>query len=1544
MTKFINFNDLATGTVVDNEFSSQGVSISAVGGSNKAMIFDTAHPTGGDHDLETTNLNKALIISEDGNSHDPDDNSGGGKLIFDFDDAAYVNRLTFLDLEEGARIKFYDPDGHFIKTIHIDSTDDNGQIIQDLDVGNVGRMEVELHGSAAIDNLVFDDFGDGVVEGTDGNDHIDINYLDDPEGDRIDNGDALLPGEAPNDDIVDAGAGHDDIESGVGDDDVYAGSGDDKVDGGDGDDLIFGDSNYTGQNAGITVRESFEWDEEGLHDGDTLTGFTQDTGNVDVTFSILSQSGASETEFTTDEQNVSNIDADGNPVDDESSLDNVLNGKGNQSNYRFDFSKEVEDVSFRINDIDGDGVVQVRAYNEAGHAIVVNLEAGSELTLSDTDGVPGQDTADSNGGYLDDDSDEYSLLVSIPGPVARIEITHTQDGKDNTGINVTDIYFDAPVVDDGADGDDDLKGGLGDDTIFGEGGEDYIKGEDGNDSLDGGADDDKIYGGAGEDTVQGGSGDDEIKGGDDDDKLLGGDGVDKIYGNDGDDLIKGGAGDDYKLSGDRGDDTIFGDDGDDRIDGDYGNDELYGGDGDDKIKGGKDDDLISGGEGADTLEGEYDRDMFINITAGDYVDGGSSGDDFDTLDLTGAGPNRVTFSSSDNEDGFVEFLDGDGNVTGKMVFEEIENIVGGNIAPKAKDDTVSGDEDTLITGNVLTNDSDPNGDTLEVIDNTDPSNGSVVVNADGSFEYTPDENFNGTDSFTYTVSDGKGGTDTATVTITVDAVNDDPVAVDDDDGIGTEFETPVDIPVLDNDFDVDGDTLTVVSAGDGSNGTTMVNPDGTITYDPNDDFSGTDTFTYTITDGNGGTDTATVTVTVGEDPRDGIVEGTDGADTIDAAYEGDPEGDLIDAGDAILPGEGPDDDIVLAGGGDDIVESGAGDDDVDAGGGNDTVITGDGSDKVFGDQGDDVIDTSGGDNLIDFETFIGVPFETGLAQFDDRDTVIGGGGNDSITTGDDADFITGDLGNDTIDGGIDDDTISGGLGDDSIIGGLGNDSIDGGQGDDTIIAGVDAFSDYVGDDPNLTGSNPIFRDSPGGELSDSDPNPDDGRDIVNGGEGNDIIITGDDDDTITGGQGNDSINAGIDDDSVQGNAGDDLIIGSHGSDTISGGSGDDTIFGGFGPDPIPGFPNEFPDEAGDPVPDNGRDSIDGGDGDDVIFGEDDDDTLLGGTGDDTVDGGVDDDSIRGQDGDDSLIGGQGDDTVQGGAGDDTISGGAGADQLEGRADRDTFTDITAGDDVDGGESTTSGDPADDFDTLDLTGAAEAENPGGGLTVTFTSADQEDGFVEFKDSDGNVTGTMEFRNIENVIPCFTPGTVIATPQGERLVEELREGDKIITRDNGLQEIRWVGRRDLSGQELVNAPHLTPVLIRAGSLGHGLPERDMMVSPQHRLLINNEKTALYFEDREVLAAAKHLTGMEGVDNVAASTVSYIHFMFDQHEVVLSNGSWTESFQPGETVLDGMGNAQRNEIFELFPELSEKEGLDAYQAARRSLKKHEARLLVK
>jgi hypothetical protein len=338
--------------------------------------------------------------------------------------------------------------------------------------------------------------------------------------------------------------------------------------------------------------------------------------------------------------------------------------------------------------------------------------------------------------------------------------------------------------------------------------------------------------------------------------------------------------------------------------------------------------------------------------------------------------------------------------------------------------------------------------------------------------------------------------------------------------------------------------------------------------------------------------------------------------------------------------------------------------------------------------------------------------------------------------------------------------------------------------------------------------------------------------------------------------------------------------------------------------------------------------------DDLIYGFGGDDSILAGAGDDEVYGGDGNDTIVAAAGDDTVYGGDGDDSLEGGSGDDTIIGGTGEDEQYGGLGNDTFLGGNGGDVVVGGEDPDlDGDgESDDVDVLDLTGSGVAN-------IDYVAGDPEAGTVTFLDG-----STMTFSEIENVIPCFTPGTTIATPKGERLVEELREGDRIITRDNGIQEIRWVGRKEMSGKSLVANPHLKPILIRAGSLGNGLPERDMLVSPNHRMLVASEKTQLYFEEHEVLAAAKHLVGSEGIHAVDVMGTAYIHFMFDRHEVVRSNGAWTESFQPGDYSLKGIGNSQRNEIFELFPELQEKQGLEGYQSARRALKKHEAKLLVR
>ena len=191
----------------------------------------------------------------------------------------------------------------------------------------------------------------------------------------------------------------------------------------------------------------------------------------------------------------------------------------------------------------------------------------------------------------------------------------------------------------------------------------------------------------------------------------------------------------------------------------------------------------------------------------------------------------------------------------------------------------------------------------------------------------------------------------------------------------------------------------------------------------------------------------------------------------------------------------------------------------------------------------------------------------------------------------------------------------------------------------------------------------------------------------------------------------------------------------------------------------------------------------------------------------------------------------------------------------------------------------------------------------------------------------------------VIACFTPGTKIATLRGETLVENLVAGDKVVTRDNGIQAVRWIGQKKIDWRLMTTNPHLKPILVRQGSLGNDLPERDLMVSPNHRVLVANERTALQFDEAEVLVAAKHLIGGVSFRSIDSIGTTYIHFMCDRHEVVLSDGIWTESFQPTDTSLKGFGNSQRAEIFDIFPDMETAEGRAAFGSARKTLTKQEA-----
>ncbi|UWQ94145.1 cadherin-like domain-containing protein [Rhodobacteraceae bacterium M385] len=2154
---------------------------------------------------------------------------------------------------------------------------------------------------------------DGIVDGEDFGevmlpDYDDANAPTDGGGDMIDGSDGI-------DDVIMGNGGDDSIEAGLGDDTVFGGADDDTILGGQGDDLIYGDD--AGGTTG-SVRESFEWD---LAPNTNANDFSQDTGNVTVDFRTVAKSYGVSDNISGDTQNVSDIDSGTETIDANSSLDSETGGYGRSATYELDFSDPVENVSFRVNDIDGDGIVKIKAFDENGNPIEVELDAGSHLTLLDTDGVAGADTADSNGGYLEDTSSEYSVLVTIPGPVSEIQIIHGQNGHNNSGINVTDVFFDVPNVVDGPDGNDSLVGNEGDDTIFGEGGDDTIVAGAGDD-VTGGEGDDLIVvdadevDGAGDKTgdinVDGStegsdndtldltayeayrnltettdadndstSGTVEVQNGDGDwvnvnfleiENLLlpepfneGPDAVndsipvdeddtvtfnplandtdpnpgdtltvtsigtpsngtltdngDGTYTYEPDDNFNGTDSVTYTISDGNGgtdtatitfnvapvndapdavNDSVTTDedtaitidvlDNDTDVDGDpleitgasvpaeQGTVAIVGGEllftpaenfnGPATIsysisdgQGGTDtaevtvnvtpvnDDPVAVDDTASTMEDEsviidligndtdvdgdtlelasvsvdpalgtvedngdgtvtftpapdYNGPVTIDYTVSDgnggtddgqavvsvgavndgptavddsattdedtavtiNVIGNDTDPDGDTLEVVGAtvpadqgtvvnngdgtlnftpaenynGPAEITYTITDGNGGtdegtvnvtvtpvnddpvavddiettdedvavLVDLLgndtdvdgdtlelasvsvdpalgtvvdNGDGTVTftpapdyngpvtidytvsdgngGTDDGQAIVSVGAVNDGPVAEDDTASTDEDTAVTiTDALDNDSDADGDTLTIISATVPADQGTVTTDGTDLFFTPAENFNGVAEITYTISDGNGGTDTAKVEVTVNAVNDDPDAVDDSDS--TEFETEVEINLLANDTDIDGDTLTVTSATvPADQGSLAEVSNGVYTFTPAAGFEGTATVSYTVSDGQGGTDSAVHTIEVGADPTppDGVVDGEetgeemgpgyddsnlptdnggdliDGADGLDDTIFGNGGDDTINAGlgsDTVSGGTGDDeifggatddgddlsgdegDDTLQGGGGDDTLDGGTGDDVIEGGTGDDDITGGDGADSVSGGDGNDTIDTSGSQDLLDagWPGYGPIPAVAPDGDpDDDKDTVDGGAGDDLIFTGDDADVINAGTGNDTVDAGIDDDSVQGGAGNDLLIGSEGNDTLSGGGDDDTIFGGLET--------PAPDGVN--LADDGFGAPFGPDPDPLNNADLIDGGAGNDLIYGQDDADTITGGTGNDTIDGGVDDDSIMGGQGEDVILGGHGqdfiqgnndddhitggrgSDTLEGNAGDDTIIGGAGDSIIGGggadsifidqdevdengdndaaifvegntfgddndtldltdfvayrnlvetedgdgdstsgtvevqndenewvpvafneienllLPAKAPDlvvdgeefgEVMDPLyddadgpTDGGGDIIDGPDGDDdSIRGNGGDDTINAGEGDDTVDGGADNDSVLGGNGDDIVMGGEGDDTVRGeegndtvdggegndsvtggagddvldggagddsltgGSGDDTIDGGLGDDTITGSTGADSITDmdgnneinsdnpgsfnpdlgtpiptaggtgpfiiaapdadpddnkdtittgagddtINAGDDADvidagdgdnvvdggtdadtittgsgndsivGGEGDdliNSGDgddtidggvgsdlanfidePNDGFtgdpilnngddtinagagndvvngeddndlidggegdDTLDggidddtilggegddvIIGGQGADSLDGGLgndtfnVGTFTDPngtgdyvegagdtivggeDPGDGDVDTLDLTGagslkvvyddgiDPTGTpgesgtvifytdntqseeagrLEFKEIENVIPCFTPGAMIATPRGEVPVETLREGDKVITRDNGIQEIRWTGNRTLNRTELAEGNGLKPILIKAGSLGRNLPERDMLVSPQHRVLITGETPQLYFEESEVLVAAKHLVGKQGVSVMDTMRTTYIHFMFDRHEVVLSDGAWTESFQPGDQTLGAMGEATREEILALFPELATEGGLTDYAAARRSLKAHEAKLL--
>ena len=192
-------------------------------------------------------------------------------------------------------------------------------------------------------------------------------------------------------------------------------------------------------------------------------------------------------------------------------------------------------------------------------------------------------------------------------------------------------------------------------------------------------------------------------------------------------------------------------------------------------------------------------------------------------------------------------------------------------------------------------------------------------------------------------------------------------------------------------------------------------------------------------------------------------------------------------------------------------------------------------------------------------------------------------------------------------------------------------------------------------------------------------------------------------------------------------------------------------------------------------------------------------------------------------------------------------------------------------------------------------------------------------------------------------CFTPGTRIETPDGPRLVEELHEGDYVQTKDNGAQEIQWIGSRRMSGARLFAMPKLRPIRFRSGALGIDRPDQELLVSPEHRMLVQGDVAQTLFNASEVLVSAKHLINNSTITvDLAVREITYYHLLLPQHQIVWANGVETESFHPASTALSTLDSDDRRRLIDLFPSLEYEPHLYG-GSARRSLSASEAAILM-
>ncbi|WP_457645182.1 Hint domain-containing protein [Profundibacter sp.] len=243
--------------------------------------------------------------------------------------------------------------------------------------------------------------------------------------------------------------------------------------------------------------------------------------------------------------------------------------------------------------------------------------------------------------------------------------------------------------------------------------------------------------------------------------------------------------------------------------------------------------------------------------------------------------------------------------------------------------------------------------------------------------------------------------------------------------------------------------------------------------------------------------------------------------------------------------------------------------------------------------------------------------------------------------------------------------------------------------------------------------------------------------------------------------------------------------------------------------------------------------------------------------------------------------------------------------------------------IDGGafNSTTSSPYAIDISFTDVNGVAHVE------TFYFFNTGGSWYFIPAPGSAFSVGATLGGYQSHTVgwnysdVTCFVRGTRIRTVNGELPVEDLRAGMMVETLDAGPQKLRLVLRREILAEELAENPKLRPVFMPAGSLGNGLPLRDLRVSRQHRMLVSSPVVQRMFGQNGVLVSAIKLAALPGICvDMETPQVEYFHLLFDDHQVVFAEGTPSESLYTGELALNALPQEAIEEIFEILPQVAQ------------------------